>query len=138
MQRARIFSSLDGSGSCSTSLACVWVRLVCWGSVVVGVLVLFLGSMLLAVFLRSVTRCSCLVSDFVTGGFSLVFISLVCGWVIGHIVWARRWYPSMASTTSFAAMSIWSVVTWSESRSCWMVSIKASCWAIRLVSLPSW
>ena len=32
-------SRLGGFGTCSTSLACVWVCLVCWGSVVDGLLV---------------------------------------------------------------------------------------------------
>ena len=64
LHRDEISSSLGGSWSCSTSLACVWDRLVCWGSVVVGVIVLGLGSMLLAVFLSRVMRFSCLVSDF--------------------------------------------------------------------------
>ena len=56
----------------------------------VAVSVLGLGSMLLAVFLSRVMRFSFLVSDFVMEGFSLVFVSLLGGWVIGHIVWARR------------------------------------------------
>ena len=44
----------------------------------------------------------------------------------------------MASTTSFAAyLSIWTVVTWSESRSWWRVS-RAFCWAVRVLSSPSW
>ena len=79
LHRAGITSSLGGFGSCSTSLACVWVRLVCWGLVVVGVLVLGLGSMLLAVFLSCVMRFSCLVSDFMMGRCWLVFVSLVGG-----------------------------------------------------------
>ena len=89
--------------------------MVCGESIVIGVFVFGLGSMPLTAFLSRVTRFSCLVSDFVMGGRSLVFVSLGGGWAIGHIVWARRWYPSMVSTTIFAAMSIWSVVTWSES-----------------------
>ena len=54
---------------------------------------------------------SCLVSVFVMWGYSLVLVLLVGGWAIGHIFWARRWYPSMVLTTSFAALSTWSVVT---------------------------
>jgi len=46
---------------------------------VVGVLVLGLGNMLLAVFLSRVMRLRCRVSDFVMGGCSLVFVSLVGG-----------------------------------------------------------
>ena len=92
--------------------------MVCGESDVIGVLVFGLGSMPLALFLSRVMRFSCLVSNFVMGGCSLVFVCLVGGWAIGHIVWARRWYPSMVSTTIFAAMSIWSVVAWSESVSC--------------------
>jgi hypothetical protein len=65
-----------------------------------------------------VMRFSCLVSDFVMGGCSFKFVSLVCGWAIGHVFWASWWYPSMASTTNFAAMSILSVVTWFELRIC--------------------
>ena len=84
----------------------------------IDMLVFELGSMPLAVFLSRVMRFSCLVSDYVMEGCSLVFVSLGGGWASGHIVWARRWYPSMVSTNSFAAMSIWSVVTWSESVSC--------------------
>jgi len=72
-------TSLGESERCSTSLACVWVCLVCWGSVVDGVLVFGLGSMLLAVFLSRVMLFSCLVSDYVMGGCSLVFVSLVGG-----------------------------------------------------------
>ncbi len=68
LHRAGMSSRLDGSGSCRTSLACVWVCLVCWGSVVVGVLVFGLGSMFLAVFLSRVMRSSCLASDFVMVG----------------------------------------------------------------------
>ena len=45
----------------------------------VGVLVFGLGSMLLAVFLSRVMRFRCLVSDFVMGGCSFVFVSLGVG-----------------------------------------------------------
>ena len=31
-----------------------------------------------------------------------MFVSLVGGWAIDHIVWASWWYPSMASTTIFS------------------------------------
>ena len=67
------------SGSCSTSLACVWVCLVYWGSVVGDVLVFGLGSMRLSVFLSRVIRFNCLVSDFVMGGCSFVVVSFVGG-----------------------------------------------------------
>ena len=77
--KAGISSSLGEYGSCSTSLACVWVFLVCRGSVVGGLLVFGLGSMRLAVFLSRVIRFSCLVSDFVMGGCSLVLVSVVDG-----------------------------------------------------------
>jgi len=41
--------------------------------------------------------------------------------------------------TSFAALSIWAVVTWSESRSFWVVSrVMRSFWVMRVSSLPSW
>ena len=76
LHRAGISSMLGGSGSCSTSLACVWICLVCWGSVAVGVLVFGLGSMFLAVFLSRVMRFSCLVYNCVMGGCSLVCVSL--------------------------------------------------------------
>ena len=76
---AGISSSLGGYGSCSTSLACVWVCLMCWGSVAVGVLVFGLGSMRLVVFLSRVMRFSCFVSNFVMGGCSLVLVSVVGG-----------------------------------------------------------
>ena len=71
-------------------MACVRVCVVLVESVVIGVSVLGLGSMLLAVFLSLVMRFSYLVSDFVMGGCSYVFVSLGGGWAIGHIVWARR------------------------------------------------
>ena len=84
----------------------------CCGSVAVIALVFYLGSRFLAVFLRRVMRFSCIVSDFVMGGCNLVLSLVVGGWVIGHIVWASLWYPSMVSTTIFAAKSICSVMTW--------------------------
>ena len=86
--RAGISSSSGGSGS---SLACVRVCVVCAESVVTCVSVFGLGSMFVAVFLSRMMRLSCLVSDFVMGGCSFVFVSLGGGWAIGHIVWARRW-----------------------------------------------
>ncbi len=89
--RAGMFSSSDGSGSCRTSLACVRVFVVCLMSIVVGVAVFGLGSMLLAVFPSRVMRLSFLVSDFVMGGCSFVIVSLGGRWDIGHIVWARQW-----------------------------------------------
>jgi len=79
LHKAVTSSSLGESESYRTSLACVWVCLVCWGSVVDGVLVFGMGSVLLAVFLSRVMHFSCLVSDFVMGGCSLVFVSLVGG-----------------------------------------------------------
>ena len=51
----------------------------CWGSVVVGVFVFGLGSMFFAVFRSRVMRFSCPVSDFVMGGCSFMFVSLVGG-----------------------------------------------------------
>ena len=66
-----------------------------------------------------------------------MLVSLVGGLAVAHIVWARRWYSSMALTTSFAALSIGSLVTWLEPRRFWMERI-ASCWDVRMLSLPSW
>ena len=40
-----------------------------------------------------------------------MLVSVVDGLAIGHIVCARRWHPSMTSTTSFVALSNWSVET---------------------------
>jgi len=74
----------------------------CVGSVVNGVLVFGLGSICLAVFPSRVMRFSCLVSDFVMGGCSFKFVSLVGGRAIGHVVWASWWYPPMAFTTIFS------------------------------------
>ena len=65
LHNAGMSSRLDGSVSCSTLLACVWVRLVCCGSVAVIVFVFGLGSKFLAMFLSREMRLSCLVSDFV-------------------------------------------------------------------------
>ena len=90
LHSAGMSSGLGGSWSFSTSLACVWVSLVCWGSVVNGLLALGIGSIRLAIFLSRVMRFSCLVSDFVMGGCSLVLVSLMGGLAIGHIVYARR------------------------------------------------
>ncbi len=115
LHEAGMSSRLGGSRRCA-SLACAWVCLVCWGSVVNGLLVFRLGSICLAVFPSRVMRLSCLVSDFVMGGWSLVLVSLMNGWAIDHIVCASRWYSSMDLTTSFAALSIWSVVAWLEPR----------------------
>ena len=67
LHKAGMSSRLDGFGSYSTSLACVWVCLVSCGSVAVLAFVFGLGSKLLAVFLSRVMRFSCLVSDFVMG-----------------------------------------------------------------------
>ena len=89
--RAEISYIFGGSGSCRTSLACVRVCVVCVESVVASVSVFGLGNMILAVFMSRVIRFSCLVSDFVMGGCSFLFISLKGGWAIGHIVWARQW-----------------------------------------------
>ena len=69
-----------------TSLVCVRVCVVCVKSVVTRVSVFGLGKMLLAVFLSRVMRFSCLVSNFVLGGCSFLFVSLGGGWAIGHIV----------------------------------------------------
>ncbi len=118
LHRAGMSSSLGESERWNTSVACVCVCLVSWGSIVGILLVLGLGSMRLAVFLSRLMRFSCLAFAFVMGGYSLVLVLLVGDGAIGYIVWARRWYSSMALTTSLAALSIWSVVTWSESRSC--------------------
>ncbi len=79
LHKAGMSSSLGESESCNTSLACVWVCLVCWGSVVDGLLVFGLGSMRLAVFMSRVMRFSCLVSDFVMGWYSLLLVSVVGG-----------------------------------------------------------
>ncbi len=72
-------------------MACVWVWVVLGVSIVVGASIFGLGSMFCAVFLRRVIRLSCRVSDFVMGGCSFVFVSVLGGWAIGHIVWARWW-----------------------------------------------
>ncbi len=72
--RAGISSSCGGSLSCSTSVACVRVCVVRVVSVAFGVLAFGLGSMFLAVFLSIEMRFSCLVSDFVMGGCSLVLV----------------------------------------------------------------
>ena len=79
LNKAEMSSRLGGSGNCSTSLACVWVCLVYWGSVVDDVLVFVLGSMRLAVFLSRVIRFNRLVSDFVMGDCSFVVVSFVGG-----------------------------------------------------------
>ena len=80
LHKTGMSSRLDGSGSCSTSLACVWACLVCCGSVVVVACVFGLGSMFLAGFLSRVMRFSrCLVSDYVMEGCSVMFVSLVGG-----------------------------------------------------------
>ena len=79
LHKTGMSSSLGESESWSTSMACVWVFLVCWGSVVGDLLVFGLGSIRLAVFPSHVMRYSCLVSDFVIGGCSLVLVSVVDG-----------------------------------------------------------
>ena len=79
LHKAGMSSRLGGSGSCSTSLACVWVCLVYWGSVVVLAFVFGSGSMFLAVFLSRMMRFICLVSDFVMEGCSFMLLSLVGG-----------------------------------------------------------
>ena len=79
LHRAGMPSTLGESGSCSISDACVWVCLVCWGSVRVGVSVFGLRFMFLTVFLSRVMCFSCVVPNFVMGECSLVFISLVGG-----------------------------------------------------------
>ena len=60
----------------SRNMACVRVGVVRVVSIVVGASVFGLGSMFLAVFLSRVIRLSCLVSDFVMGGCSFVFVSV--------------------------------------------------------------
>ncbi len=71
-----------GPLSCVLGCGCfVGVR----SRVVGGVLVRDFGRMFLAVFLSLVMRLSCVVSDFVRGECSLVFMSLEGGWAIGHI-----------------------------------------------------
>ena len=72
--KAGISPSSGGSGSCRTSLAWVRVCVVLLVSVVIGLSVFGLGSMVLAVFLSLEMRFSCLVSDFVMGGCSLVLV----------------------------------------------------------------
>ena len=79
LHKAGMSSNLGEFESCSTSLAYVWVFLVCWGSAVDGLLVFGLGTIRLAVFLSRVMRFSCLVSDFVMGGRSLVLVLDVDG-----------------------------------------------------------
>ncbi len=74
-QRAGISLSSGGSGSCSTSMACVRVCVVRVASIVIEVSVFGLGSMLLTVFLSRVMRLSCRVSDLVMGGCSIVLVS---------------------------------------------------------------
>ena len=91
LHNAGMSSRVGGSGSCSTVLACVWVYLACRELVSVVAFVFGLGSMFLAVFLSRMIRFSCILSDFVMGRCSLMFVSLVSGLFIGHIVWARRW-----------------------------------------------
>jgi len=78
LHRAGMSSSLGESRRWSTSVACVCDCFVCWGSVVSALLVLWMGSMRLTVFLSRVIRFSCLVSAFVMGGCSLV-LYLACG-----------------------------------------------------------
>ena len=68
LHRTGISSRLGGSGSCSTSLAYVWVCLVCCGSVAVVEFIFGLGSKFLAVFLSRVMLFSCLVAHFAMGG----------------------------------------------------------------------
>ncbi len=117
-QSVGISWSSGGSESCSILVACVRVCVLLAGSVVVGASVFGLGSMFFAVFLSRVIRLSCLVSDFVMGGCSFVFVSDCGGWDIGHIFWASWWYVSIVSTTILAAISIWSVVICSAFVSC--------------------
>ena len=68
LHKAGMSSRLGGCGSCSTSLVCVWVCLVCCGSDAVFALVFGLGSKFLAVFLSRVMHFCCFVPDFVIGG----------------------------------------------------------------------
>ena len=89
--RVGMSSSFGGSWSCSTSVACVRVCVVRGVSMAFGVSVFGLGSKFLAMFRSFEMRFSCLVSDFVMGGYNLVLVWFCGGCVIGHIVWARRW-----------------------------------------------
>ncbi len=77
--RAGISSRSGGSGSCSTLVACVRVCVVRVVSIMIGVLVFGLGSMLLAVFLCRVVHFICLVSDFAIGGVVLCSYHFVVG-----------------------------------------------------------
>ena len=79
--RAKMSSSLGESFSWSTSVDFVRVYVVCWGSTDDGLFVFRLGSIRLAVFLSRGLR----FSHLVMGGCSLVMVSLVEGWAIGHI-----------------------------------------------------
>ena len=72
-------------------MACVRVCVVRVGSVVIGASMFGWGSIFFAVFLSRVIRLSCLVSDFVMGGCSVVLMAVCDGWDIGHIVWANWW-----------------------------------------------
>ncbi len=90
-QRAGISTSCGGSASCSTSVACVRVFVERGVSVAFGVSALGLERRFLAMFRSFEMRFSCLVSDLVMGGCSLVLVGFCGGCVIGHIVWASRW-----------------------------------------------
>ena len=105
-QRVGISWSSGGSEICNILVACVRVLVFRAGSVVVDASVPGLGSIFFAVFLSLVIRLSCLVSDFVMGGCSFVFVAVCGGWDIGHIFFASWWYVSIVSTTILAAMSI--------------------------------
>ena len=79
LHKAGMSSGLGKSESWSTLLACVWVFLVCWGSVVGCLLVFRMESIRLAVLLSRVMRFSCLISYFVMEGCSLALVSVVDG-----------------------------------------------------------
>ena len=79
LHKAGISSSFGEFLSWRSSVTCVRACLECWGSDMYGLLVFELGSMLLAVFLSRVMRLSCIISDSVMRGCTLVLISVVKG-----------------------------------------------------------
>jgi hypothetical protein len=72
LHRAGMSSRLGGSVRRRTSLACVCVCVVCCGSDINDLVVFGLGSIRFALFLSFVMRFSCLVSNLVIRGCSLV------------------------------------------------------------------
>ncbi len=89
LHRAGMSSRLVGSGRLSTSLVCVCVCVLCWGSDVNELSVFGLGSIRLAIFLGFVMRLNRRVSGFVIGGCNFVLVSVVGGWAICHIFCAN-------------------------------------------------